>query len=182
MKFADTFVQGVVIAELEPIHDERGFFARAWCARELGEHGLRGDFVQENVGFSARAGTLRGLHLQSSPHEEVKLVMCTQGAAWDVAVDTRENSPTFGSWIGVELTADARNMLYIPEGCAHGYITLRDDTELRYVTSAFYEPAAATGFRYDDPAFGIDWPAEIVVVSDRDRDWPFVGATEESPG
>jgi dTDP-4-dehydrorhamnose 3,5-epimerase len=179
MRFTNTDVAGVVIVEVEPIHDERGFFARAWCAREFAEHGIEAEFVQENVGFSSRAGTLRGLHLQASPYDEVKLVRCTRGAVWDVAVDSRRHSPTYGAWIGLELDAEKRNMLCIPEGCAHGYVTLRDDTELRYLTSCYYEPTAATGFRYDDPGFGIDWPVEITVVSEQDLAWPLAAASGE---
>ena len=130
--------------------------------------------MQENVGFSGRAYTLRGLHFQQAPYEEVKLVRCTAGAVWDVAVDLRERSPTYRRWAGVELSAADRNMLYVPEGCAHGYLTLTDEAETRYLTSQYYEPEAASGLRYDDPALGIRWPADVVVVSEADLGWPLL--------
>lgn len=172
MTFEETEVVGAFVVEIEPIRDDRGFFARSWCAREFAEHGLAVAFVQENVGYSTKAGTLRGLHFQESPHQEAKLVCCTAGRVWDVAVDVREASPSYGRWTGVELDAARRNMLYVPEGCAHGYLTLTDDAETRYLTSQFYEPSAATGVRFDDPLFDIRWPAEARIVSEQDRSWP----------
>ena len=174
LKFHPTDVDGAYLVEIEPIEDERGFFARAWCAREFAENGLHAAFVQENVGFSGRAHTLRGLHFQRAPYEEVKLVRCTAGAVWDVAVDLRETSLTYRRWAGVELSAADRNMLYVPEGCAHGYLTLTDGAETRYLTSQYYEPEAASGVRYDDPALGIRWPADVVVVSGADLGWPLL--------
>ena len=174
MTFESTEIDGVWVVGLEPIADERGFFARTWCAREFAEHGIASTFVQENVGYSTHAGTLRGLHYQREPHAEVKLVRCTAGAVWDVAVDLREASPTRFRWCGIELTAEARNMLYVPEGCAHGYLTLTDGAEVRYLTSAYYEPAFASGARYDDPRFGIRWPEPVTVLSDQDRGWPLI--------
>jgi dTDP-4-dehydrorhamnose 3,5-epimerase len=179
MKFASTSIEGVRVVDLEPIVDERGFFARAWCSREFASNGLAATFVQENVGVSTRAGTMRGLHYQRAPHEEVKLVRCTAGAVWDVAVDLRAGSPTLHSWVGVELSAKRRRMLVVPEGCAHGYVSLEDGAEVRYLTSAFYAPEHATGVRYDDPAIGIEWPRAIEVVSDQDRSWPLIGSNDE---
>lgn len=175
MRFIQTELAGAFIIDLEKRTDERGFFARSWCAREFAEHGLATEMVQGNVGRSVRRGTLRGLHLQRSPFEEVKLVRCTGGAVYDVAADLRETSPTHLRWVGVELTADDHRMLYIPEGCAHGYLTLTDDAELTYLTSRFYEPDAVDGVRYDDPALGIEWPIPVEVVSEQDRTWPLIG-------
>jgi len=172
VRFAPTTLEGVVVVDLEPVEDDRGFFARAWCQREFAEHGLSAEFVQENVGFSAAAGTLRGLHFQQSPFEETKLVRCTAGAVWDVAVDLRVSSPTYRRWTGIELSAERRNLMYVPEGCAHGYLTLTAAAEVRYLTSQFYAPEAATGVRFDDEALGIEWPREVVVVSEQDRSWP----------
>jgi len=170
--FLETDVAGVWIIDIEPISDERGFFARAFCRREFGARGLPSDFVQENVGFSPRKGTLRGLHFQREPHAEAKLVRCTGGTVWDVAADIRRGSATFGRWVAVELTAENRRMLYVPEGCAHGYLTLCDDAEVRYLTTHEYVPDAASGVRFDDPALAVDWPAEIELVSAGDRGWP----------
>lgn len=176
MIFRETHLESVLLIDVDPIEDERGFFARSWCAREFGERGLRTSFVQENIGFNDRRGTLRGLHFQDPPHEEAKLVRCTSGAVWDVAVDLRRTSKTYCEWLGVELSADNRSMLYIPEGCGHGYISLSDNAEIRYLTSQFYAPEAAGGARYDDPAFAIEWPVEVVLVSERDRTWPLLEA------
>ena len=175
MRFEPTPIEGVWVVDIEPIQDERGFFARAWCAHEFAEHGLEATFVQENVAFSARARTLRGLHFQREPVSEVKLVRCTAGSVWDVAVDLRPGSSTLNHWFGVSLTASERNMLSVPEGCAHGYLTLEDASEVRYLTTQFYAPAAAFGARYDDPAFDISWPSEVDVISEQDRGWPLVG-------
>lgn len=174
MKFTETDIAGVYVLEIEPRRDERGFFGRTWCRRELEEHGLNPAVAQANVGVSERRGTLRGLHYQAPPHEEAKLVRVTRGAAFDVAVDLRPASPTYTRWFGLELTAQNLTMLYIPEGCAHGYLTLADDTELVYQTSALYEPTADRGAHYADPAFAIDWPAEIEVISDKDKSWPWL--------
>ena len=171
MQFRDTDVEGAWIVDIEPIEDERGFFARAMCQTEFGEHGMNAEFVQENIGYNTRAGTLRGLHLQHQPHGEAKLVRCTRGAVWDVAADVRSGSSTYGKWVGVELTAENRRMLYVPEGCAHGYLTLAGDTEIRYLTTHEYVPASAAGVPYDDPVLGIDWPAEIELVGANDRAW-----------
>ena len=172
VRFEPTTVAGVYTIELDLIEDERGFFARAWCAREFDEHGLETRFVQANLGFNRRRGTLRGLHFQLPPHDEVKLVRCSRGAVWDVAVDLRESSTTYLRWFGAQLDEQNRRALYVPRGCAHGYLTLVEDSELLYQTSAFYMPAAAAGVPYDDPSLAIEWPDEPVVVSEQDRSWP----------
>lgn len=175
MRFERTRLDGVVRIELDPIRDERGFFARAWCKDDFAAAGLDATWVQANVAHNPTAGTLRGMHLQRSPHAEAKLVRCTRGRLYDVAVDLRPGSPTYGGSVREELTADGGEMLFIPPGCAHGYLTLEPSTDVLYLTSAKYEPAAATGVRYDDPAFDIDWGAPIALVSDQDRTWPLVG-------
>lgn len=172
MKFHPTKIDGVVVVDIAPISDDRGFFARGWCTDEFAEHGLTASWVQSNIGHSTRAGTLRGMHYQAAPHAEVKLVRCTSGAVFDVAVDLRPDSPTYLAWVGVTLRADERQMIYIPDGCAHGYQTLVDDSEIHYFTSHRYVGSAAMGARFDDPAFGIEWPAEVSMVSDQDRGWP----------
>jgi dTDP-4-dehydrorhamnose 3,5-epimerase len=171
MRFTTTAVQGVVIVEVDRISDDRGFFARIWSEDEFEQHGLEADWVQANVGRSIRAGTLRGMHYQRDPHAEVKLVRCTRGAVYDVALDLRPSSPSYLRWVGITLGADEHNMLYIPEGCAHGYQTLTNDSEIVYFTSAAYAPDAATGARYDDPAFGIKWPRGVEVISGQDAGW-----------
>ena len=171
MRFTATPVQGVTIIEVDRIVDDRGFFGRVWCRDEFAEHGLDTEWVQANVGRSTQAGTLRGMHYQRDPHAEVKLVRCTRGSVYDVALDLRPESSSYLRWAGVTLEADAHTMLYIPEGCAHGYQTLADDSEIVYFTSAPYARDAATGVRYDDPAFGIHWPREVAVISEQDAGW-----------
>jgi len=172
MEFVETALKGAYLIRVRKIEDARGFFARGWCREELEHHGLRGDMTQLNVGFSHKKGTIRGLHYQAAPHQEAKLVRCTRGAIFDVIVDLRAGSPTQAQWFGTELTADNAFMLYAPEGFAHGYQTLADDTEAYYLTSASYAPSAVRGVRYDEPAFGISWPLPVSVVSDADRQWP----------
>jgi dTDP-4-dehydrorhamnose 3,5-epimerase len=172
MIFTETRLPNAFVIDPEPYADERGLFARTFCAREFAEHGLDPTTVQCNVSLNRRKGTMRGMHWQAAPHQEAKLVRCTHGAIYDVIVDLRPESPTFGEHVGVELTAANRRMLYVPEGFAHGFLTLEDDTEVFYQMSEFYEPDAARGLRHDDPALGIDWPAEVRVVSERDRSWP----------
>jgi len=172
LRLTEMKLAGAYRVELDRHEDDRGFFARGWCRREAAEHGLNMEFVQSNIGFSPRRGTLRGLHYQLAPHAEVKLVRCTRGAALDVLVDLRPASPTHRDWVAAELTADNHVALYAPEGVAHGYLTLADDTEIVYDTTAYFAPAEARGVRFDDPAFGIDWTAPIRVISDRDRTWP----------
>ncbi len=173
MRFLPTELPGVYIIEPQPCHDERGFFARTWCRDEFAAHGLNTEWVQCNVSFNRKAGTLRGLHWQEAPHQEVKLVRCTAGAVYDVVLDLRPQSPTFRRWLAVELTADNHRAVYIPEGCAHGFQTLVDDTEVHYHMGTRYHPEAARGVRWDDPAFGIVWPpCESRTIAPRDRSFP----------
>jgi dTDP-4-dehydrorhamnose 3,5-epimerase len=172
MRFEETKIPGVVLIDLERREDHRGFFARSWCGREFTEHGLDGRVLQINVGYTAKRGGLRGLHLQLAPNAEAKTARCTQGAIFDVAVDLRPESPTFKQWFGAELSAANRRMLHIPEGCAHGYQTLADDTEMEYLTTAFYSPQDATGVRFDDPEFRLTWPLPITSISEADQSWP----------
>jgi dTDP-4-dehydrorhamnose 3,5-epimerase len=173
--FTETGLPGAWLVEPEPIADERGFFARTFDADAFAERGMRAAFPQCSVSYNARAGTLRGLHFQAAPHAEAKLVRCTAGAIFDVIVDLREGSPTRGRWTGVELSAENRRALYVPEGFAHGFQTLADASEVLYQISAPYVPDAARGVRWDDTAFGITWPpAGARVMSERDRayaDW-----------
>jgi len=172
MEFLETSLKGAYLIRVHKIADHRGFFGRDWCQHEFANHQLNSNMVQLNIGFSPRAGTLRGLHYQSAPHAEAKLVRCTRGRLFDVIVDLRADSETKGQWLGMELTPDDGTMLYAPEGFAHGYQTLSDDTEMYYMTSAFYAGSAAAGVRYDDPTFGIKWPLPITAISDADRNWP----------
>ncbi len=157
-----------------PHNDNRGRFMRAWCAREFEERGISFQPVQANMGFSIRKGTIRGMHFQKAPTLEAKLVRCTRGAIFDVAIDLRPESPSFGKWHGVELSAENGRMLYVPENCAHGFQSLEEFTEIYYMTSAFYSPETASGVRFDDPLFGIQWPLDATVVSEQDRNWPIV--------
>lgn len=172
MRFHETPLSGCYVIEQERLNDHRGFFARVWCQRELERYGLKTEVAQANVGFSQHKGTLRGLHYQRGPHAEVKIVRCTRGAMFDVAVDLRPTSPTFRQWFGVELTEENGKMLYVPEGFAQGYLTLVDGTEMTYQTSKFFDRESATGVRYNDPAFSIKWPAEARVISEQDTLWP----------
>jgi len=172
MNFSQTPIAGAYVIEPKRIEDQRGFFARVLCKAELEEHGLVSNLLQTNMALSHRAGTLRGLHFQVPPHAEVKIIRCTKGSVYDVIVDLRRGSPTWKHWFGVELSEGNRKMLYVPEGCAQGYITLVDDAEIYYHTSAFYCPEAALGVRYDDPEFGIDWPVDVAVISPQDEKWP----------
>lgn len=161
-----------MIVELEEHVDERGSFARTWCRDEMAEAGLAAELAQCSVSKNRRAGTLRGLHYQRAPHEEAKLVRCTRGRIFDVAVDLRTGSATRGRWVGVELDPENGRALYVPEGCAHGFQTLEDDSEIFYQMSAFYEPAAGSGVRWNDPAFGIRWPLPVSAMAPRDEAWP----------
>ena len=172
MIFTETELTGAFIIDIEPLRDDRGYFARVWCAREFEEHGLKTGLVQCNVAYNSKKGILRGMHYQQQPHAEVKLVRCTKGAVYDVIVDLREDSETFLKWTGVELTADNHRMLYVPEGFAHGYVTLQDDSELFYQVSQFYTPQAEGGIRWNDPVIGIEWP-ELgdLHISEKDRLW-----------
>jgi dTDP-4-dehydrorhamnose 3,5-epimerase len=175
MIFEKTGIEGVWLVEPERFEDERGFFARTWDPDEFSIQGLNPRLVQCSISFNRRSGTLRGLHYQAAPHEEGKLVRCTSGAIFDVALDLRSESPTFKAWFGAPISDENRLALYIPEGCAHGFLTLEDSTEVHYQITEFYVPEAARGVRWDDPAFGIAWPGEVHVISDRDRTYPDFG-------
>jgi dTDP-4-dehydrorhamnose 3,5-epimerase len=172
VKFAASQLQGVYIVEIEPVEDDRGFFARTWCAREFAANGLSIERAQFSVSFNRRKGTLRGMHYQAAPHEEVKIVQCVAGAIYDVVVDLRRDSTTYAEWFGIELSARNHTMLYIPEGFAHGFQTLTDEAEVGYQISEFFEPEYARGFRWDDPAVGIQWPLSVTAISERDRHLP----------
>jgi dTDP-4-dehydrorhamnose 3,5-epimerase len=172
MRFTETVVSGAFVVEPDLIEDERGFFARIWCQQEFRVHGLNPELVQCSISFNRAKGTLRGLHYQMAPHDEAKVVRCTMGAIYDVALDLRPDSSTFGAHEAVVLTARNRRMLYVPEGCAHGFLTLEDDTEVAYQMSEFYAPGAARGVRWDDPAFAIRWPDDVRVIAERDRTYP----------
>ena len=172
MKFTATEIPGVVVIEIEPLEDERGFFARSFCAEEFAAQGMTSAFVQSNIVASRRRGTLRGMHYQAEPKPEPKLVRCTRGAVFDVAIDLRVESPTHGRWTGHELSAANRRALYIPEGCAHGLLTLEDETEVSYLMGAAYDPRLARGVRWNDPAFAIEWPSAPLVISPRDAGFP----------
>ena len=180
MRFTETKLVGAMVIDPSPHEDDRGRFMRAWCVREFEEHGLDFVPVQANMGFSVRKGTVRGLHFQEAPALESKLVRCTKGAIFDVAVDLRPESASYGTWFGIELTAANGRMLYVPERCAHGYQTLEEDTEIYYSTSAFYTPGAVRGVRFDDPAFAIQWPLAATVVSEQDLKWPLVERKEST--
>ncbi len=174
MNVTETAVAGVLVLEIEPVEDERGFFARTWDQADLGSRGLTARLDQVSIAFNSVAGTLRGLHYQAAPHEEAKTIRCIAGAIFDVAVDLREGSPTRHRWVGVELSASNRRSLFIPEGCAHGYVTLTDATEVQYLISVPYRPDAARGYRWDDPAFAIAWPVPIHRISARDATLPYL--------
>jgi dTDP-4-dehydrorhamnose 3,5-epimerase len=172
MIFRETKLPGVFEIGIERMTDERGFFARSWCRKEFETHGLNPSLVQCNISVSERKGTLRGVHYQAAPYWEAKLVRCTRGAIYDVAVDLRRESPTFKQWVAIVLTAHDRNMAFIPEGCAHGFMTLEDETEVFYQMSDYYNGESARGVRWDDPAFRIEWPAKVEVISERDGAYP----------
>ena len=172
MVLEETTVPGAFQIHLQPQYDERGFFARSWCQREFESNGLNPNLVQCSISYNARKGTLRGMHYQAAPYAESKLVRCTKGTIYDVVLDMRPQSSTFKRWVAMVLTSEKRNMVYIPEGCAHGFLTLEDSTEVFYQMSQFYNPDSARGVRWDDPAFRIAWPAKGEVISDRDRTYP----------
>jgi dTDP-4-dehydrorhamnose 3,5-epimerase len=172
--FKETMLSGAYVIEPEKINDQRGYFTRVWCKRELQQYGLESELAQSNVGFSYRKGTVRGLHFQKAPHREVKIVRCTRGALLDVIVDLRPESPTYKQWFGIELSDENSKMVYVPEGFAQGYMTLADNTEMNYHTSQFYSPEAAFGVRYDDPVLAIQWPLVATLVSEQDRNWPLI--------
>jgi dTDP-4-dehydrorhamnose 3,5-epimerase len=177
MIFTKAKLLGAYIIEIESLNDERGFFARAFCRDEFEQHGLNSSVAQCNISFNRNKGTLRGMHYQVAPHSEAKLVTCVAGSIYDVIIDLRADSATYCQWLAVELSARERSMLYIPEGFAHGFQTLEDDTEVFYQMFQFYEPSAGRGVRWDDPAFGIRWPEGPRTLSERDKNYPdFVGS------
>jgi dTDP-4-dehydrorhamnose 3,5-epimerase len=169
VRFTELAVKGAYLIEPERLGDERGFFARVFCAEEMRERGLEHRVAQCSISYNQRAGTLRGMHYQAAPYGEVKLVRCTRGRAFDVVVDLRPESPTYLAWAGVELSAENRAQCYVPEGVAHGFVTLSDETELTYQISTPYVPEAARGVRWNDPAIGIEWPVAPEVMSERDQ-------------
>jgi dTDP-4-dehydrorhamnose 3,5-epimerase len=172
LKFTETPLKGAWVIDLEPRSDERGFFARGFCEREFAEHGLERRIVQANVSRNTYAGTLRGMHYQKAPHQEVKMVRCVAGAIYDVILDLRPESPTYRQWHGVELTRAAGRMLYVPKGFAHGYQSLTDDSEVHYFVTEFYAPEAEAAVRWDDPAFSIRWPISSPILSLKDAVHP----------
>ncbi len=172
MIFQEIGLKGAYIIDLERSEDERGFFARSWCQRQFEARGLNPRLVQCNVSFNKKKGTLRGMHYQIAPHEEAKLIRCTMGSLYDVIVDLRPGSPTYARHVGVVLSSSNRRMVYIPEGFAHGFLTLADDTEIFYQMSEFFSPEHARGFRWNDPVFNIRWPEEPAVISLRDQQYP----------
>jgi len=176
MIFTKTVLNDAMIVDIERKEDDRGFFARSWCRREFEAHGLNPNLAQCNISFNPKKGTLRGMHLQVKPFEEAKLVRCTRGSLCDVIVDLRPDSPTYKKHLSAVLTSENRRMLYVPEGFAHGFLTLEDATEVSYQISEFYRPESQLGFRWDDPAFAIAWPAEVRLISDRDRSYPDFGS------
>jgi dTDP-4-dehydrorhamnose 3,5-epimerase len=172
MKFRETPLKGAYLVGIEPVQDERGFFARSWCCNEFAARGLNARLVQCNITLTRHKGTLRGMHYQTAPHEEAKLVRCTRGSIHDVIIDLRSDSPTFRHWFATELTADNYTLLYVPEGFAHGFLTLADNSEVFYQMSEFYRPECAAGVRWNDPAFNIEWPGTVRIISQKDRGFP----------
>lgn len=171
MIFHETPLKGAFVIDLDLKEDDRGFFARSFCQKEFKEHGLTSGVAQANVSYNKRKGTLRGMHYQITPYEETKLVRCTSGAIYDVIIDLRKDSPTYKQWFGVELNAQNRKMLFVPESFGHGFLTLKDHTEVTYMVSQFYAPGSERGIRWNDPSFGIQWPVEVRVMSDKDAAW-----------
>jgi dTDP-4-dehydrorhamnose 3,5-epimerase len=179
--FTETKLLGAFVIEAERFEDERGFFARTWCQREFKAHGLNPRLVQCSISFNKKKGTLRGMHYQVAPFEEVKLVRCTKGAIYDVIIDLRPESPTFKRYIAIVLSADNRKMLYIPERCAHGFQTLEDNTEVFYQMSEFYASEGARGLRWNDPTFAIEWPHAERIIIERDLNYPDFSLSKALP-
>jgi dTDP-4-dehydrorhamnose 3,5-epimerase len=171
MIFTETKLNGAYVIEIKKLEDVRGFFSRVWCKNELEACGLISDIAQINTSYSKKRGTLRGMHYQVEPNQENKIIRCTKGAIYDVIIDLRPKSPTYKKWLGIELTAENYKMLYVPEDFAHGFQTLEDDTEVVYQVSQFYSPQSEQGVRYNDSAFGIRWPIDVRVITDKDKNW-----------
>jgi dTDP-4-dehydrorhamnose 3,5-epimerase len=180
MIFTETKLKGAYLINLKRLEDERGFFARTFCQQEFKEYGLNSEIAQTNISYNKKRGTLRGLHMQLPPHEESKLIKCNRGAIYDIIVDLRKNSKTFLRWIGAELTSENHQMIYVPEGFAHGFITLEDNTEVNYQMNQFYAPGYEKGYRWNDPAFDIVWPIEPVVIAEKDKNFPLLEKTNLS--
>jgi dTDP-4-dehydrorhamnose 3,5-epimerase len=172
MIFTETKIKGAFVVDITPNTDDRGFFSRSFCRKEFDAQGLSPCVAQCNISLNHKRGTIRGMHFQSSPHEEAKLVRCTRGEIFDVVVDLRPDSSTHTQWVGVRLDDRNHRMLYVPPGCAHGFQSLTDDAELMYQVSEYFAPSHAFGYRHDDPAFGIEWPLPLTVISQADRSWP----------
>lgn len=172
MIFIDTEIESLVIIEIEKKKDFRGFFARSWCEQEMESHGLNPNILQANISFNTKKGTFRGMHFQKHPYEEAKLIRCSRGAILDIAVDLRKESSTYKKWVGVELSAENYKMLYVPEHFAHGFVTLKNNTEVNYLVSQFYHPGAEAGFRWNDPQFKIKLPVNVAVIAERDNNYP----------
>lgn len=178
MIFTELELKGAWLVEVKKIEDERGFFGRAWCRNEFLDHGLNPDFVQLNTSFTIRKGTIRGMHYQVDPYQEVKFIRCTRGRIWDVIIDLRPDSPTYMKWTANELSADNYRMVYVPENFAHGFISLEDHSEVYYPVTQFYTPGAERGIRWNDPAFEIKWPVPVDLVSAKDNQHPdFIAAS-----
>lgn len=172
MRFVPTEIAGAMILELEAHRDDRGFFARSFCEKEFSNAGIPMRVFQANLSRNPKSRTLRGIHFQVSPHDEPKLVQCVRGRMWDVAVDLRQTSPTYGRWVGVDLSPQSERLFYIPPGCGHGFITLEDETDVLYMMGAPFVPGAGRGIRWDDPAFKIAWPVPPAIISERDASYP----------
>jgi dTDP-4-dehydrorhamnose 3,5-epimerase len=169
MKFTETTLKGAFVVDLEKREDDRGFFARAWCQHEFESHGIYRLPVQSNMSYNIKAGTMRGMHYQAAPYQESKLIRCINGSVYDVIIDLRKDSPTYKQWFGIELNSENRTMLFVPEDFAHGFLALKDDSEVMYQVSAFYTPGSEMIIRFNDPSFNIQWPMKVVVISEKDK-------------
>ncbi len=172
MIFKETILKGAFLVEIKKLEDDRGFFGRAWCKQEFEENGLNGNIRQINTSYTHKKGTIRGMHYQIDPFQETKFMRCTKGRIYDVIIDLRSDSPTFMKWIGHELSEKNCRMVYVPGNFAHGFVTLEDHCEVYYPVTEFYTPGSERGIRYDDPAFNIDWPVDVEIVSEKDRSHP----------
>ena len=177
MKFSQTPIHGAYTIELEPFQDQRGFFARSWCKKEFKKYGLAHNFVQCNISCNKKKGTVRGMHYQTTPHQEIKLVHCIQGSVYDVIIDLRKDSPSYLQWFGTLISFENKKMVYIPAGCAHGYQSLQDNSAVYYHVSNFYAPSFEKGIHWKDPLFSIQWPIKNAIVSEKDNNFPFLSRT-----